>query len=207
MTRSGSARPRSGWCYPCRWIVWMALLKLAAGEDVEATVIGSFGTSNRELVLNYHGSEVGRMSMHFLHDGIPMPTRKAVVVPTPPRRISTAGTGDFKQFLLGHLAHPNVASKHWIIRQYDHEVQGGSVIKPLTGPLQIGPSDASVVRPKLTGHRGIAIGCGLTPGITIRTRWRSPPSTRRSAMSSASARTMAGSRSWIIFAGPAWTMN
>jgi hypothetical protein len=59
------------------------------------------------------------------------------------------------------LAHPNIASKHWIIRQYDHEVQGGSVIKPLTGPLQIGPSDAAVLRPKLSIHRGVALGCGM----------------------------------------------
>ena len=63
------------------------------------------------------------------------------------------------------LAHPNIASKHWIIRQYDHEVQGGSVIKPLIGPLQIGPSDAAVIRPKLDSHRGVAIGCGLAPQI------------------------------------------
>jgi phosphoribosylformylglycinamidine synthase len=142
-----------------------SLLKLAGGEDVEATVIGSFDTPERELILNYRGTEVGRMSMHFLHDGIPMPTRKAVVVPTPAKKSSTAAKGDFKQFLLGHLAHPNVASKHWIIRQYDHEVQGGSVVKPLVGPLQIGPSDASVIRPKLSGYRGIAIGCGLAPAI------------------------------------------
>ena len=54
-----------------------------------------------------------------------------------------------KDRLLKLLAHPNIASKHWIIRQYDHEVQGGSVIKPLVGPEQIGPSDAAVLRPKL----------------------------------------------------------
>ena len=64
------------------------------------------------------------------------------------------------------LAHPNIASKHWIIRQYDHEVQGGSVIKPLTGPLQVGPSDAAVVRPKLGSHRGVVLGCGLAPHIS-----------------------------------------
>jgi phosphoribosylformylglycinamidine synthase len=142
------------------------LLRLAAGEDVSAVVIGVFGTPNRELILNYRGSEVGRMSMHFMHDGIPMPTRKAVVPaeqkPRPVSRVS----GDFKQLLLTSLAHPNIASKHWIIRQYDHEVQGGSVIKPLIGPLQIGPSDAAVIRPKLTGYRGVAVGCGLVPSIT-----------------------------------------
>jgi phosphoribosylformylglycinamidine synthase len=74
-------------------------------------------------------------------------------------------TGSTRDRLLALLTHPNIASKHWIIRQYDHEVQGGSVIKPLTGPLQIGPSDASVLRPKLSSYRGVVIGCGLSPQI------------------------------------------
>jgi phosphoribosylformylglycinamidine synthase len=63
------------------------------------------------------------------------------------------------------LSHPNIASKHWIIRQYDHEVQAGSVIKPLTGPHQRGPSDAAVIRPKLDSFKGVAIACGLAPHI------------------------------------------
>jgi phosphoribosylformylglycinamidine synthase subunit PurSL len=162
------------------------LLKLAGGEDVEATVIGVFGTPQRELVLNYRGSEVGRMGMKFMHDGIPMPARKAVVVErknddgrwkmedgksaSAPSSIfhppSSLSPGEFRQRLLNALAHPNIASKHWIIRQYDHEVQGGSVIKPLIGPQQIGPSDAAVVRPKLSSYRGMAIGCGLCPQVT-----------------------------------------
>src|SRR5262249_26875197 len=71
--------------------------------------------------------------------------------------------------LVALLSHPNIASKHWIIRQYDHEVQGGSVVKPLTGPKQDGPSDASVLRPKLSSQRGIAIGCGLQTGLGEKT--------------------------------------
>jgi phosphoribosylformylglycinamidine synthase subunit PurSL len=141
------------------------LLKLAAGEDVEATVIGTFGTPERALILSYGENEVARMSMHFMHDGIPMPTRKAVVFASAKAVAEAAKVTDFKQQLLSALAHPNIASKHWVIRQYDHEVQGGSVVKPLVGPLQIGPSDASVVRPKLNSYRGIAIGCGLVPSI------------------------------------------
>jgi len=146
------------------------LLALAGSEDVEATVIGEFGTEGRELVLRYGGEEVGRLSMKFLHEGIPMPTRRAIVhVGQPPPAVGGAQTKSqpgaavpqqFRERLLKTLAQPNVASKHWIIRQYDHEVQGGSVIKPLMGPLQVGPSDAAVLRPKLTGWRGVAIGCG-----------------------------------------------
>ncbi|MGC4032322.1 MAG: phosphoribosylformylglycinamidine synthase subunit PurS [Tepidisphaeraceae bacterium] len=146
-----------------------ALLKLSAGENVEATVIGTFGTDNAELILNYHNKEVGRVAMHFLHDGIPMPTRKAIVdgrtsIVEDTRAFDNRHT-TFDKRLLATLAHPNVASKHWIIRQYDHEVQGGSVIKPLIGPKQIGPSDAAVVRPKLSSNAGVVLSKGLAPSV------------------------------------------
>jgi phosphoribosylformylglycinamidine synthase subunit PurSL len=140
------------------------LLKLAASENVEATVIGRFGTERRELILNYQQTETGRLSMQFLHDGLPKTERKAVItrqstdVPTTPVENPREG-------ILKLLASPNIASKHWIIRQYDHEVQGGSVIKPLIGPFQIGPSDAAVIRPKINSYRGIALGCGMCPAI------------------------------------------
>jgi phosphoribosylformylglycinamidine synthase subunit PurSL len=143
------------------------LLALAKGEGVEATVIGQFGTPDEELKLNYRGKAVGQLSMKFLHDGIPMPTRKAIVKAPKqtPHVDERPQSKPFKQQLLELLAHPNIASKHWIIRQYDHEVQGGSVIKPLIGPRQIGPSDAAVVRPKLSSTKGVALGCGLAPQV------------------------------------------
>ena len=148
------------------------LLKLCAGENVEATVIGEFGTLNRELILNYKKTEVGRIGMAFVHDGIPKQKRKAIVRSMADQ---TAANSENLHGLVAHatardrlmalLAHPNIASKHWIIRQYDHEVQGGSVIKPLIGPLQIGPSDASVIRPKLGSNKGVVVGCGMAPHI------------------------------------------
>jgi phosphoribosylformylglycinamidine synthase II len=162
------------------------LLALAKSEDVEATVIGTFGAKDAELILHHGKTEVGRLSMHFLHKGIPMPTRRAVVTerqlsPSPGTPGEGRGEGSsssignpqspirnpqmLKERLLATLAHPNIASKHWIIRQYDHEVQGGSVIKPLIGPEQIGPSDAAVLRPKLNSYKGIALACGLQPHI------------------------------------------
>ncbi len=145
------------------------LLALSASEDVEATVIGHFGTMNRSLILAWKGEEVGLLGMDFLHDGIPMPTRRATVQVSALAPVSASSEAnapsDIKAKLLSLLAHPNIASKHWIIRQYDHEVQGGSVIKPLAGPLQVGPSDAAVLRPKLTSFKGVALGCGLAPAI------------------------------------------
>src|SRR5262249_59164941 len=74
-----------------------------------------------------------------------------------------AGPEYFTDTLLALLSSPNVCSKEWIIRQYDHEVQGGSVLKPLVGARDDGPGDAAVVAPVLGSWVGLAVGCGLNP--------------------------------------------
>jgi phosphoribosylformylglycinamidine synthase len=71
-----------------------------------------------------------------------------------------------KELLLAKLADPNIASKHWIIRQYDHEVQGGTVVKPLVGPLQIGPSDGAVIRPKANSKKGVVLAGGMQTRVS-----------------------------------------
>jgi phosphoribosylformylglycinamidine synthase len=70
---------------------------------------------------------------------------------------------NFTDDLLKILSTYNVCSKEWIIRQYDHEVQGGTVIKPLVGPHEEGPGDAAVITPVLGSWKGLAIGCGICP--------------------------------------------
>lgn len=147
------------------------LRELCEAENVEVCDLGVFGESDPsgspQIVLTYKGTEVGTLSTQFLHEGIPTPTREATwsgasQTPTQSDAMRSEWLGDQLRAL---LAHPNIASKHWIIRQYDHEVQGAGVIKPLVGPMQDGPSDASVIRPKLTSDRGLAIGCGLATGL------------------------------------------
>jgi len=70
---------------------------------------------------------------------------------------------NYNQELLRILGCYNVASKEWVIRQYDHEVQGGSVVKPLTGLANDGPSDAAVIKPKFDSDKGLALSCGMNP--------------------------------------------
>jgi phosphoribosylformylglycinamidine synthase len=142
-----------------------AIEAICKREGVDCAVLGTFGTPNADLVLNYKGSEVGRISMHFLHEGIPMPTRKAEWAPAAPAAKPAADAPHIKDALLKLLAHPNIASKHWIIRQYDHEVQGNTAVKPLVGPAQRGPSDASVLEPIAGSGRGIAVSQGLQTGL------------------------------------------
>jgi len=140
------------------------LLALFGSEDVAATVIGRFGGDGR-LTAEYRGTRVMDLPMHFLHEGLPRQTRRATRrrrSPTDPPPLPTRGAGSMLRRL---LAAPNIASKAWIIRQYDHEVQAGSVIKPLVGPLRIGPSDGAVVAPVLGSRRAFAVACGINPWL------------------------------------------
>ena len=57
----------------------------------------------------------------------------------------------------------NVCSKEWVIRQYDHEVQGGTVIKPLVGKTNEGPGDATVIRPVFNSDKGVIVSNGINP--------------------------------------------
>ncbi len=144
---------------------WPMLKGIFESEDVEATVIGEFA-DHRKLILRYEGNIVGQLDMEFLHNGLPKSRKKAVWHPVrfDEPKIDTEKI-DYTATLVRLLGHPNIASKEWVIRQYDHEVQGGSVIKPLTGTENRGPSDASAFRPALDSHRGIAVGCGLNPNF------------------------------------------
>ncbi|MFN9721152.1 MAG: phosphoribosylformylglycinamidine synthase subunit PurL [Planctomycetota bacterium] len=142
---------------------WEEFRALCASEGVEATAIGQF-TGTKQLVLKYGDHQVGTLSMDFLHNGRPPVVREAVydirVVPDGKTR---AARRDFTEDLKKILSSLNVASKEWIIRQYDHEVQAGSVVKPLVGINNDGPSDAAVVRPDLTSRRGLVVSCGINP--------------------------------------------
>ncbi len=166
-----------------------ALQRICDEEGVLLADLGQFGTPGAELVLKYQEREVGRLPMQFLHEGIPMPTREAVwnggavgsgqsavgssrrsstphstahaLPPTAQAPSPTAPDSDLRARLLELLAHPNIASKRWIVRQYDHEVRGNTVIKPLVGPGGIGPGDATVIQPVPGSKQGLAIACGM----------------------------------------------
>jgi phosphoribosylformylglycinamidine synthase subunit PurSL len=141
---------------------WPELRQLCASEGVEATAIGRFEPTGR-LVLKYDGNIVGDMPMSFLHDGRPPVVRQASFTPRPSAPLQPAPSKNDTDSLLAILGSLNVASKESIIRQYDHEVQGGSAIKPLVGVQCDGPGDAAVIRPVLSSRRGVVISCGMNP--------------------------------------------
>lgn len=139
-----------------------AILKIFKSEDVEAAVIGAF-TDDRKLTLYYKDKMVCNLDMEFLHEGVPKIKRKAVWkdrdYPEPEIRQKKNYTEDLKKI----LSSLNVCSKEWVIRQYDHEVQGASVLKPLQGSANDGPGDACVIRPIPDSPSGIAVSNGINP--------------------------------------------
>lgn len=151
------------------------LWRLCQAEDVEACDLGHFGTDDRQLILRYGETEVGRLGMAFLHDGLPQPVREATWNgPKPAASSDSPGAvastkpsapDDIAGALHALLGHPNLASKHWIIRQYDHEVQGGAAVRPLTGVKDDGPSDAAVFRPKVDSDQAVALSLGLATAL------------------------------------------
>ncbi len=140
------------------------LLALCASEDVEATVIGRYTDTGR-LVVRYRDMLVVDLAMSFLHDGRPQRVLEAHWHGAAPLEQQHTGDSDRSaidaaDLLLALLRHPNIASKEPIVRTYDHEVGGRTVVKPLIGE---GPGDAAVLQPLPSSMRGIAVGCGINP--------------------------------------------
>jgi phosphoribosylformylglycinamidine synthase len=138
------------------------LLAIFKNEDVAATVIGEF-TDDHRLKLYYEGNLVGDLDMEFLHNGLPQLEREALW--QPPRRPEPdfPTPTDLAEDLKKILGSWNVCSKEWVIRQYDHEVQGTSVLKPLVGKINDGPGDAAIIRPLADSSKGLIISNGINP--------------------------------------------
>ncbi len=141
---------------------WAELKELCAAEGVIAADIGRFIASGK-LTLKYQGHVVADLEMDFLHDGRPQVLRRAKYDPPPVKAIAYPAESNHGEELLKILGSHGVCSKEWIIRQYDHEVQARTVLKPLTGVMDDGPGDASVVLPVLGSTRGLAVACGINP--------------------------------------------
>ncbi len=138
------------------------ILAIFRNEDVEATVIGEF-TDTRRLQLYYENNLVGDLDMAFLHGGLPQLQREALWQPAAPREPDFKPPADLAEDLKKILGAWNVCSKEWVIRQYDHEVQGTSVLKPLVGAANDGPGDAAIIKPLADSKKGIIISNGINP--------------------------------------------
>jgi phosphoribosylformylglycinamidine synthase II len=154
-------------------------LSLASRRNVEASVIGEF-TDSGSLVVKYNDEVVADLSLHFLHESLmPMQLKahfdvntksshwigKKIEKPVLPK-------GDYKKILLDLFRSPNIRSHEHLIRRYDHEVKGATIVKPFTGTKEKGysaPSDAGVIWMKPHGgdaDNSLAIACGICPKVS-----------------------------------------
>ncbi len=141
---------------------FMALSKLHA---VESTVIGRY-TDTGKLHITYEGKTCAFVDLDLLESGFPQWEFEAEWLPPYQRGLNEPVLNppkDYGRLLLDLLSRPNICAKNWVARQYDHEVQGGSVVKPLGGVGRDVPSDAAVIRPVLTSEKGIVFSQALIP--------------------------------------------
>ncbi len=147
---------------------WQAFERICAGLDIEATALGEF-TGDGRLVLRYEGRVVGDLSAAFLHGGIP---RRRLRAEWRQPSVMDAGTvvTVTADDLLALLAQPDTRSKEDVVRLYDHEVQGGAVVKPFVGAHAMGPGDAAVLDLRFQREFGTqmsAEGAGVVPGVAL----------------------------------------
>lgn len=144
-------------------------LKIFEGEDVQTTAIGKLA-SEKTLKIKYLGHKVADMEIAFLF-APPKAAKTAMSESVVLEEPDFAEPELLTETLFRLLASPNIASKESVVRTYDHEVKGNTVLKPLQGENG-GPNDAAVLKPLNDSWKGIVISCGMNPNYgKIDTYW------------------------------------
>ena len=142
------------------------VLERCKAWDVEAVTIGKVIAEKRNIV-NYNGVEILNLDLEFTTGG-PVYKRpynlpdyevgKAIDLPNYPKNM--------RQQIIDIISQPEVASKDWVIRQYDHEVRGKTVLKPIQGPISKEvPGDSSVIKPVDDSWKGLALTSDINPHL------------------------------------------
>ncbi|ALC16557.1 phosphoribosylformylglycinamidine synthase subunit II [Desulfuromonas soudanensis] len=139
-----------------------AFIALAGEMDVEATDLGVFTDSGYYHCL-YNGKTLTYLDMNFLHGGVPQMTIPAVWEVRDHREPDFPQPLDMDATLRHMLGRLNICSKEAVVRRYDHEVQAGTVLKPLVGVANDGPADAAMVRPLFDSFEGVVVSHGICP--------------------------------------------
>ncbi|MDD5583969.1 MAG: phosphoribosylformylglycinamidine synthase subunit PurL [Candidatus Omnitrophica bacterium] len=138
-----------------------ALKEIFNEEDVELAVIGTV-TDTHTLVLSYEGTKVCELDMDFIFH-LPKLKKQALWTAPKQEKVTFQEKSNYSDDLKNLLASLNVACKDWVLREYDHEVQAGSVVKSISGIENVCVADGSVVRPDLKNRKCVAIGLGINP--------------------------------------------
>jgi len=146
-----------------------AVLAVFDKEDVIATAIGQL-IPERRLRLTYNDEVVSDIALDFMFN-LCQVTKTATIEAIKLEEPTFAEPSQLTEILLQLLAAPNITSKESIIRTYDHEVKGNTLLKPLQGDYA-GPNDAAVLKPLNDSIKGLTISCGMNPNYgKIDTYW------------------------------------
>ena len=143
-------------------------MRLSQKHAVESTVIGQY-TDSGKLHITYEGKTCAHIDLALLQSGFPQWEFEAEWISAEQRGLIEPvikAPDDYEALITDLLARPNLCSTEWIIRQYDHEVQGSSVVKPLVGAERDVNSDACVIRPVLGSSKGLAFAQALLPAYS-----------------------------------------
>lgn len=138
------------------------LYELAELYEVELSDIGCFTDSGR-LEVRYEGSPVACLDMEFLHEGVPQKVMYAEWSPVRLPEPELPQDLDYNAVLLQLMGSLNICSREGVIRQYDHEVKGKTIVKPLMGSRGKAPQDAAVMRLDFESMEGVAVSNGILP--------------------------------------------
>lgn len=143
---------------------WPAFKKLMQARGVEATMIGYFNSSGKCIVKN-RNKNIMDIEMKFLHDGLPtkkIKTKKIKLKHVEPKIEEKKDWTETVKKMLGRL---NLSSYDFISRQYDHEVQASSVIKPIQGCGRVN-TETAVAKPVLGSKKGVVLSYGINPNYS-----------------------------------------
>ncbi len=143
---------------------WLKFSKLMNSRDVEATIIGEFNDSGR-CIVNYHKKTIMNIDMEFLHNGLPVRPMKTTPIKSMFKEPVIPQQKNLNDVLLLMMQRLNITGFEFISKQYDHEVQANSVIKPLQGKGKVN-GEISVVKPIFNSLHAVAISQGLYPSYS-----------------------------------------
>jgi phosphoribosylformylglycinamidine synthase len=145
-----------------------AFEKIFSEEGSKTRILGEFAKTGH-IEVRWQDISLVNLNLKFLNEGIPL-TRKNAIFSPPKAALAKNPTLKKKlpDLLTEALSHLNVCSREWVIRQYDHEVQGGTIVKPLQGARHDGPGDACVIWPQAatqdtSDFSGFAVSHGFNP--------------------------------------------
>jgi len=140
------------------------VLGIFEGWDLLATVIGK-ATKERFLKIKYNNEEIYEIDLNFLVDGVRY--NRIYEIKNKEEKIERFNEPrNYEETFSSILSSPNIASKESIIRRYDHEVGGRTVLKPLQGEIGFSShGDASVIKPLEDSYKGLAITSDINPSF------------------------------------------